>query len=294
MRSLPPLANLRAFEAVARRGSFALAANLAPSAISQPQRAARVSPGPAAVRPRDARGEAERRWAAPPRPCGRHPGRDRRATDDVRQGLRNGLYLHTSSSFASLWLMPRLAAFAQASADISLFLPASPTHSDFALGQADVDIRHGLPHWPDLVVPLLFEKRIVPLASPNCLERHRVREPADLLSAPLIQSTVGGVKWTNWLGRRGIPQGPERFVLRLDCAQLAMDAAVQGLGTALKSATIAGRSLDDGRAGSGVRPRLGLPVQARFLVYPARHGKRPEVKVFTRWLQAAARRDCAR
>ena len=31
------------------------------------------------------------------------------ATDDVRHGVANSLYVHASPSFATLWLLPRLA-----------------------------------------------------------------------------------------------------------------------------------------------------------------------------------------
>jgi len=67
------------------------------------------------------------------------------ASDDLRQGVSNSLYVHSSPSFAALWLAPRLRAFAQTHPDISFNLRASPTHSDFALGQADIDIRYGIP-----------------------------------------------------------------------------------------------------------------------------------------------------
>src|SRR5204862_325045 len=82
-----------------------------------------------------------------------------------RQGVSNSLYVHSSPSFAALWLAPRLRAFVQAYPDISFNMSASPTHSDFALGQADIDIRYGIPQWPNLVVEPLFVERIVPLAS---------------------------------------------------------------------------------------------------------------------------------
>ena len=77
--------------------------------------------------------------------------------------------------------MPRLRGFAQAHPDISLNLSAAHTHSDFALGQADIDIRYGVPQWPDLVVEPLFEERIVPLASPAFIREHRLKRVEQLL-----------------------------------------------------------------------------------------------------------------
>lgn len=287
MAHLPPLPTLLAFEAVARRRSFALAAvelNLTASAVSH--QLAKLE-GFLGVRLLERSSQGVKLSAAGEgylRRVAGALGAIGAATEDVRQGVRNSLYVHASPSFASLWLMPRLAHFAQAHPGISLFLSASPTHSDFALGQADLDVRYGRPQWPDLLVQPLFEEAILPLASPAFIQRHRLREPAELLHTPLIQSTVSVVQWTDWLATRGVPASPERFALRFDRAQLALDAAVQGLGVALESATIAGTHLAEGRLAPLFDASWSVPVQAHFLVYPPRHGKRAEVEAFVAWV----------
>jgi len=213
------------------------------------------------------------------------------ATEDVRQGVRNSLYVHASPSFASLWLMPRLANFAQTHPGISLFLSASPTHSDFALGQADLDIRYGLPQWPDLVVQPLFEEPIVPLASPAFIRTHRLRAVEQLRDVPLIQSNVSVVQWSDWLKQHGSMRAPERFALRFDRAQMSLDAATQGLGVALESAINAGGHLDEGR----LKPVFGLDkairVKAHFAVYPAKYARRPAVEAFLAWIHGEAARS---
>ena len=89
------------------------------------------------------------------------------ATEDLRHGVQDTLYVHSSPSFASLWLMPRIASFTEQHPNISLVLSASHVHSDFQLGQMDIDIRYGLPNWPNLEVEPVFTERIQPLASPE-------------------------------------------------------------------------------------------------------------------------------
>lgn len=291
MARLPPLPTLIAFEAIARRRSFALAAAelaLTPSAVSH--QIARLEDFLGVkLFERSAQGvQLSAAGEGYLRRVGGALGAIGAATDDVRQGVRNSLYVHASPSFASLWLMPRLASFAQECPGISLFLSASPTHSDFALGQADIDIRYGVPHWPDLVVRPLFQERILPLASPAFIARHRLRQPGELLHTPLIQSTVSLVQWSDWLATRDVTQAPERFALRFDRAQLAMDAAVQGLGVALESATIAASHLAEGRLAPVFDPIWAVSLQAHFLVHPARHGKRPEVESFCSWMMGQA------
>lgn len=291
MPNLPPLSTLVAFEAVARRRSFALAAselNLTASAISHQIAKLESFLG---VKLFDRTSQGVRLSAAGEsylRRVAGGLGAIGAATDDVRQGVRNSLYVHASPSFASLWLMPRLAAFAHAHPSVSLFLSASPTHSDFALGQADLDIRYGIPQWPDLVVEPLFEEHVLPLANPAFIERLQVRTPDDLLLAPLIQSTVSVVQWADWLAAQGVKKVPQRFALRFDRAQLALDAAVQGLGIALESSTIAASHIVERRLVPLFEPSRALKVQGHHVVFPARHAKRPEVETFVQWLHAEA------
>lgn len=291
MASIPPVPNLQAFEAVARRRSFALAAaelHLTASAVSH--QIARLEDF-LGVRlfERSAHGvrmsPAGERYLAR---VGGALGALTTATDDLRQGVSNSLYVHCAPSLATLWVMPRLRGFALAHPNIALNFSAAHTHSDFALGQADLDIRYGVPNWPNLVIEPLFEERILPLASPAYLREHRLRRVEQLLNVPLIQSNVSVVQWSDWFARFSDKRAPDRFSLRFDRAQMSLDAASQGLGVALESATMAGKHIAEGK----LRPVLGadksIKVKAHFAVYPAKHEKRSSVEAFVSWLHAQA------
>ena len=281
MPSLPPATNLLAFEAVARRRSFALAAaelHLTASAISH--QVARLE-SHLGVRLFERNAHGVRLSAAGEQYLMRVGGAlaaIAAATEDLRQGVGNSLYVHSAPSLASLWLMPRLHGFAKAWPDIALNLSAAHTHSDFALGQADIDIRYGVPQWGDLVVEPLFKERIVPLASPAFIKEHRLKRPEQLVDVPLIQSNVSVVQWSDWFAAFTNKRAPERFPVRFDRAQMSLDGATQGLGVALESTTVGGLHLAEGK----LRPVFGLDksisVKAHFAVYPARHAKRRPVE----------------
>lgn len=293
MAAPPPLPNLMAFEAVARRRSFALAAaelHLTASAVSHQIGRLESQLG---VRLLERSAHGVRLSAAGEQYLSRIGGAlaaIASATEDMRQGVANSLYVHCTPSLANLWLLPRLQAFAQACPDIALNLSAAHTHSDFALGQADLDIRYGVPRWPDLVVEPLFEERIVPLASPAFIREHRLKRIEQLLELPLIQSNVSVVQWSDWFRAYSDKRAPERFSVRFDRALMSLDAATQGLGVALESATMAGKHIAEGK----LRPVFGLEkavrVKAHFAVYPARHAKRPPVEAFLSWLHGEAAR----
>lgn len=293
MASLPPVANLLAFEAVARRRSFALAAtelHLTASAISH--QVARLE-SDLGVRLFERSAHGVRLSNAGDRYLERVAGAlsaISTATEDLRKGVGNSLYVHSAPSIASLWLMPRLRGFAQAHPDIALNLSAAHTPSDFALGQADLDIRYGVPQWGDLVVEPLFVERIVPLASPAFIREYRLKRIEQLFDVPLIQSNVSVVQWSDWLGEFSDRRSPEQFALRFDRAQMSLDAATQGLGVALESVVNAGPHLSTRK----LKPVFGLDkavrVKAHFVVYPAKHAKRPAVEAFLSWVHGEAAR----
>lgn len=294
MAALPPVTTLQAFEAVARRRSFAVAAvelHLTASAISHQVARLEADLG---VRLFDRNAHGVRLSDAGKRYLDRVSGAlaaIATATEDLRKGLGNSLYVHSAPSLASLWLMPRLRGFAQAHPEIALNLSAAHTHSDFALGQADIDIRYGVPQWGDLVVEPLFEERIVPLASPAFVREHRLKRIEQLRDLPLIQSNVSVVQWSDWLKAHSDQRAPERFVLRFDRAQMSLDAATQGLGVALESATNAAGHIADGRLQAVFGLDKAVKVKAHFAVYPARHAQRAPVEAFLAWLHGEAARS---
>lgn len=291
MSYLPPTASLQAFEAVARRRSFAHAAaelHVTASAISHQMTRLEAQLG---VRLLERSAHGVRLSAAGEEYLARVSGAltaISAATDDLRQGVTNSLYVHSTPTLATLWLMPRLPSFAQAHPQIALNLSAAHTHSDFALGPADLDIRYGVPRWPDLVVEPLFEEHILPLASPAFIRERRLKRVEQLPEVPLIQSNVSVVQWTDWFAAYCDKRPPERFTLRFDRAQMAMEAAILGLGVALESTTMAERHLSQGR----LRPVFGFDkfvrAKAHFAVYPARHARRTPVEAFLGWLHAQA------
>lgn len=291
MASLPPVTNLLAFEAVARRRSFAFAAaelHLTASAVSH--QVARLE-SDLGIRLFERSAHGVRLSTAGEQYLERVAGAlsaISAATEDLRHGVANSLYVHSAPSLASLWLLPRLRRFVEAHPDISLNLSAAHTHSDFALGQADLDIRYGVPQWGDLVVEPLFEEHIVPLASPAFIREHRLKRMEQLLEVPLIQSNVSVVQWADWLSAFTGLRAPERFTFRFDRAQMSLDAATQGLGVALESTTNAGLHLADKK----LKPVFGLDkavrVKAHFVVYPARHARRAPVEAFLSWIHREA------
>jgi LysR family glycine cleavage system transcriptional activator len=290
--SLPPLSCLLAFESAARRLSFKLAAtelNLTPSAVSH--QIAKLE-GLLDFKLFERSGRQVTLTPSGTEYLSRLSGALDTisvATDNVRKGLANTLFVHSSPSFASLWLMPRLADFAKTHPDIALTLSSSVVPSDFDSVHVDIDIRYGVPSWPGQSVLTLVTEHVMPMASPAFLATHPVQSPQDLFAMPLIQSSVNMVQWSDWFASQEIQYIPPKFAYRFERTYMALEAAVQGLGIAFDSAFMAQRHLEVGALQPIFKPDCDLTVNAHHLVLPPRHLHKPEVKAFIEWVQKQIR-----
>lgn len=290
---LPPFKSILALEVVARLGSISKAAeelNLTVSAVSHQISNLEAFVGRALFE----RSHSGLRLT----PAGSRFQRDISGALDVianaAQQARSSetvevLRIHSSPSFASVWLMPRLSAFRALHPDIRVQLSSSHLESDFARAQIDVDIRYGLANWPNLHVQSLFAEDIIPLISPSLKANLKLETPEDLLTQDLIFSDVNIVQWPHWFAANGVTTNPSRYALSFDRAYMVIEAAVQGLGIALDSSRIAESAIKKGELVPVFPDRKPITVHAHHVVYPTQHSQWKRVVRFTNWLLKEAR-----
>ena len=90
------------------------------------------------------------------------------------------LLITTTPSFASGWLMPRLAGFRAEHPEIDLSIDPSATVKTFEPGGVDIALRYGGGNWPGLESELLLSSPIVVVAA-----RSLVGDDPDLSLAAL-------------------------------------------------------------------------------------------------------------
>jgi LysR family glycine cleavage system transcriptional activator len=147
---------------------------------------------------------------------------------------RPTLTLQVYSTFAIRWLIPRLPAFQRAHPDVNVRLHTSQSDVNFEYEDVDACVLIGNRTAAGLRYDYLFSSRVFPVCSPATLAEHRLQDdPARLRLAPLLQVYPSRADWWTWLSANGIegvnPEGGQQF----DSYELAMNAAVQGLGVAL-------------------------------------------------------------
>lgn len=199
----------------------------------------------------------------------------------VTNEARSPLRLHAAPSFATQWLLPRLAGFVREHPDIDLQVSASTEYARFD-DDFDLDIVYGDPRSsPHETIPLALEG-LAPLCAPQLADL--IRRPEDLYELPLIQCAVQRFQWKGWFEANDLVP-PTHYGLRFDRSAMAIAAAIDGLGVVLESTLMAERELANGTL---VRPLAGrtreVEYVGHYLAYPRRRHYHEAFEVFKEWL----------
>ena len=291
---LPPLNNLKAFEAAARHESFTRAAEelcVTQGAVSQQVKALAEGLGIKLFtreRQRLIITEAGRDYLTVVRDA-----LDRIAigTERLLQRQNAGvLTVSTSPDFAAKWLVHRLGHFAEAHSGIDLRVSATLHHVDFAREEVDLAVRHGEGNWPGLDAVQLSAEHLFAVCSPKLLTgRRRLSKPADILKFRLIHLD-SRADWTKWLRAVDVDDAGAAHGPVLNRASMVIDAAINGQGVALARTTLAAWDLINGRL---VRPfRDSLPLSKTYwIICPKATSNMPKIVTFRDWLLAEASQD---
>ena len=287
MRKLPYLNGVKAFEAAARRGGFARAAeelNVTPAAVSRMVGLLEQRLGlPLFQR------EANRLTLTP---AGRTYQAGLTQIFDTLAALTGqvtalaGPYVLTvgvGPTFAIRWLIPRLASFQKLEPDIDVRITtggaAAPFAHDWTCG-----IKLGDGSWPGLVAEPLFAADLVPVCAPALAGS--LKTPADLKAATLLRVAHALDDWPRWLKVAGVSRlsstGPQ-----FEFYGQALQAAADGVGVAMG---IRPYIDDDLTAGRLVTPfSLAVPKGERwYLVYHRSRLEEPGFAAFRGWLMHSA------
>lgn len=296
MRSLPPLAAVRVFEAAARHENFTNAANelgMTQAAVSYQVKLLEERLGLKLFR-REGRRVL---LTDPGRRAAREVSNAFDGLDAAFAGLRaedeTVLTISTSNTFANTWLAWRLGGFQLRYPDMAVRLLTSDALTDFAADEVDVGIRSGMDSggWAGLVADRLIDIDFTPMCSPGFLARHGgTLNAADLPNLPRISPQDPW--WPHWLNEAGVtvPGGPVRGGVRLDSQAHEGAAAMAGQGVAMLTPFFWRNDLAEGRL---VRPfeLLSTRGYGYWLAYPEHRRRVPKIRRFREWLLAEVAAD---
>jgi LysR family glycine cleavage system transcriptional activator len=214
----------------------------------------------------------------------------------LRERERNKtLTVSVPPSFAAKWLLPRIETFRAAHPGVDLRLDATERLADFRHDGVDLAIRYGRGAYPGLTVIRLLEEEVFPVCSPSLLDGGlRLAEPRDLRRAPLIHDATISFDdafptWGMWLRAADVEGVDESRGLHLNSSLLATQAAVDGQGVALGRSVVVADDLATGRLARPFGPECPLGL-AYFLVYPRTAFAAARTAAFREWILAEAER----
>ena len=251
MRKLPFLNGIRAFEAAARSESFAKAAgelHVTPAAISRMVQLLEQRLGvPLFERKanRLALTAGGRVYQA-----GLTQIFDQLANLTAQVTAMAGsrvLTIGVGPTFATRWLIPRLADFQKGTPDIEVRFATGgatvPYNDEWTCG-----IRLGSGDWPEFSAEKLFSADFTPVCGPALARR--LKTPEDLRGVPLLRVAHAADEWPLWFKAAGVTKlraaGPE-----FEYYGQALQAAADGVGVAI-----------------GISPYVNDDLKAKRLVAP--------------------------
>jgi LysR family glycine cleavage system transcriptional activator len=301
MQKLPPLVELRAFDAAARHMSFkkaALELGVTPTAISHQIRLLERYCGRALFRRR-------------PRPLTLTDA-GARLFPAIRDGLevfaaaiaalkrendRQPLRVTTTNAFASRWLVPRLPAWRKLHPNVPLEVIGTDSVLDLQAGDGDVAIRYATSRAvpADGIADDLVSDTFWPVYNPRLLSTGRLKRPADLAKHVLIHSYWSPADrepptWQRWLAAarrrwREVPEFKEMQHLSFREELHAIEAVIAGQGVGIFSDVLVAQEL---AAGTLVKAfKLGLPGYSFHVIRRPGHPRERAIRAFSEWLQSA-------
>lgn len=186
-------------------------------------------------------------------------------------------------TFAIRWFIPRWGRFYDRNPGLDVRLTTSLTPVDFARDEYDLAIQVAETDAPPpgLIAHKVTEVDTLPVCSPEVAAT--LHEPADLKTATLLHGEPRPRDWARWLETAGIEGVDAARGLHFESLNLAIQAAIEGLGVAIGIEALVREDLAEGRLVQPFAP-LRRSRRAMHLLYPEAKAANPNLRAFRDWL----------
>ena len=204
-----------------------------------------------------------------------------------------------TTTFAAMWLIPRLDRFTARHPDVDVRISATTALLDLERDRLDLAIRICAPHMVPPDSPRLFHADVIAVCSPRLLKdpARPLTRPKDIAHHTLLRCDLPELRgsfmdWATWLTALGLEDLRPAVTLTFNQADQAIQAAAAGQGIALAQSRIVAELM---ASGTLVAPfGSGVPGDRAFFVVraPARNRSRARavaVSAFIAWLIDEAR-----
>lgn len=293
LHRLPSLNAMKAFEVVARCASFSKAAAIlcvTPSAVSRQVKQLEEQIG----EPLLVRGHHQLDLTAAGRALlpvlSDSFQRIRNTVEEVRNGgAHRRLSLNVPMTFARRFLMPRLGRLHATHPDLVLSIRTQPKDALSRPGSLDGAIRFGTGDWQGLHNSHLFQEAHIAVAAPAVMRAiGGPSGPIHLDRATLLHVLKREgryLTWQHWVDAAGLGDVDVEQGVEFDTLDLAIEAAVAGLGVTIADVHMVADELAAGSLERVPGPAVA-GTQSYWLVRPIEPDAHEGLQQFEDWLRA--------
>ena len=201
----------------------------------------------------------------------------------AHQGHATVLELAVVPTFATRWLLPRLAHAPRAAIECTVNMTTRTRPFLFADTEFDAAIYHGTGDWPGTETHFLMKENSVPVCSPSLLGHHADITPEEIARLPLLQQSTRPYAWRHWFNSLGLNVSNDMSGPRFELFSMLAEAAMNGMGVALIPPFLIQEELAAGRL-AVLWNHTHLSDKAYYLVIPEQNTENTALQQFRSWL----------
>ncbi|RFU45126.1 LysR substrate-binding domain-containing protein [Paraburkholderia sp. DHOC27] len=289
---MPALNALKAFEVAGRTGSFTRAAellNVTQSAVSRQVRQLEEQLGEPLLQRRHHHLELSAAGRLLLQALQQSFDKIELTVRSIQEKTHlNRLRLNAPPTFSSRWLMPRLGRLRDAHPELEISLSTRIEDRLAESGVLDCAIRFGDGEWEGLDNRHLMSERHVAVCSPALLARQAGQTGIDLNQFTLLHVLASDdqryLTWQHWLTAAGIEGVDTSGGYEFDLLDMAISAAIDGLGITIADRHMIARELATGELVQVLNVHVD-GHQSYWLVTRPEQSDLPQLASFRDWLQ---------
>lgn len=202
------------------------------------------------------------------------------------QGQGRTLELAVVPTFATRWLLPRLADFRRRHPGVVIHMQTQTRPFMFDQTGFDAAIYSGDAGWPGTQAHCLMHEYPVPVCSPRLPGAHARMQPADVAQLPLLQQSTRPYAWRQWFASAGVQAAHDMAGMRLELFSMLAQAAIECMGVALIPPFLIQQELAEGSLMAPC-PHTAPSTRAYYLIVPEHKAERATLTHFRQWLTQA-------
>ena len=210
--------------------------------------------------------------------------------------LRKSIAVTTFASFASMWLIPRLASFQNLHPEIDIRIDASDKPVDLSMSDIDIAIRYGTAARMPAGATRLFGDQLIAVASPRLLEQEGgIQSAQDLTRFTLIEASdpqsshMDWLTWRHWFNAQGLHGVQPVRWLHFNYAYQMVQAALSGQGVVLARPPLIAENLASGELVEVLPGQRNDSPMAYWLLVNNQQAPNEQAKAFCEWVLVQAK-----